>query len=510
MERQEGLSYFRAIMTFEEFKELAEAYNVIPVSERMLADTLTPVSAYLRLREGAACSFLLESVEGGERFARYSFLGRDPIAILKCKEKTTRISEVRPADATRSERVSDENFFEIINGLVGRYRQPPLPFLPRFRGGLVGFIGYDAIRFIENIPSAAADDIKLDDSILGLYTSVLVFDHLKHEIITIVNVLIEPGSDLRREYEDALKEITRLESLLADRESRPHDFHLLPGQLPGQTIDQTEKDGFEEIVRKAKHYIEEGDIFQVVLSRRFSAGISGDPFNAYRSLRVINPSPYLYYLDFDGFRVIGSSPEILVRMENGIAEVYPIAGTRPRGITEEEDRKLEAELLADEKERAEHVMLVDLGRNDLGRVCEVGSVVVDQLMTVVRYSHVMHIASRVVGKVRQGTTCVDLLKATFPAGTVSGAPKIRAMEIIDELETSRRGLYAGGVGYFDFSGNMDMCIAIRTMFSSNGRIYLQAGAGIVADSDPAREYDETTNKARALVEALQMAEGISR
>ncbi|HEY6191546.1 MAG TPA: anthranilate synthase component I [Bacteroidota bacterium] len=505
-------------MTFEEFKELSQTYNVIPVSKRMLADTLTPVSAYLRLREGAACSFLLESVEGGERFARYSFLGRDPLAILKCKGKKTRIIEVRQSDSTRSERVSEGNFFEIVNELVGRYRQPPLPSLPRFRGGLVGFIGYDAIRFIENIPAAAGDDMNLDDSILGLYASVLVFDHLKHEIITIVNELIEPGSDLRRQYEHAQEEITRLETLLADRESRPHEFHLLAGPLPdrleshpaGRQAEEKERAGYEEIVRKAKHYIEEGDIFQVVLSRRFSAGISGDAFNAYRSLRVINPSPYLYYLDFDGFKVIGSSPEILVRMENGIAEVYPIAGTRPRGITEEEDRRLEAELLSDEKERAEHVMLVDLGRNDLGRVCEVGSVAVDQLMTVVRYSHVMHIASRVIGKVRQGTSCVDVLKATFPAGTVSGAPKIRAMEIIDELESSRRGLYAGGVGYFDFSGNMDMCIAIRTMFSSNGRIYLQAGAGIVADSDPAREYDETTNKARALVEALRMAEGISR
>jgi anthranilate synthase component 1 len=492
-------------MTFEEFEQLAKTYNVIPVSKRMLADTLTPVSAYLRLREGASCSFLLESVEGGERFARYSFLGRDPIAILKCKARETRITGLRPAAPNGSERTSEENFFDIVNGLVGKYRQPPLPSLPRFRGGLVGFIGYDAIRFIENIPGDARDDIKLDDSILGLFTSVLAFDHLKHEIITIVNVLVDPGIELRRQYEHALKEIFRLESLLAVHEDRPHDFQLLPGPL----LEETEKEEYQSIVRKAKQHIEEGDIFQVVLSRRFSAGIKGDAFNAYRSLRVINPSPYLYYLDFDGFKVIGSSPEILVRMENGIAEVYPIAGTRPRGATEQEDKQLEAELLADEKERAEHVMLVDLGRNDLGRVCEVGSVIVDQLMTVVRYSHVMHIASRVVGKVKQGNTCVDVLKAAFPAGTVSGAPKIRAMEIIDELESSRRGLYAGGVGYFDFSGNMDMCIAIRTMFSLDGRIYLQAGAGIVADSDPAREYDETTNKARALVEALRMAEGIS-
>jgi anthranilate synthase component I len=493
-------------MTFEEFRDLSRTYNVIPVSKRMLADTLTPVSAYLRLREGASSSFLLESVEGGEHFARYSFLGRDPIAILKCREKKTTISELRTPDALRSERESSENFFEIVNGLIGRYRQPPLPSLPRFRGGLVGFIGYDAVRFIENVPGTAGNDANLDDSVLGLFTSVLAFDHLKHEIITIVNVLIDPALDLRRQYELALGEITRLESLLANPPVRAEEFHLLPGPF----TEETGREEFESIVRKAKHHIEEGDIFQVVLSRRFSAEIRGDAFNAYRSLRVINPSPYLYYLDFNGFRVIGSSPEILVRMEGGIAEVYPIAGTRPRGITEEEDKRLEAELLADEKERAEHVMLVDLGRNDLGRVCEIGSVNVDQLMTVVRYSHVMHIASRVVGKVKPGTTCVDVLKATFPAGTVSGAPKIRAMEIIDDLEKTRRGLYAGGVGYFDFSGNMDICIAIRTMFSLNGKIYLQAGAGIVADSDPGREYDETSNKAGALVEALRMAEGISR
>ncbi|HYQ87072.1 MAG TPA: anthranilate synthase component I [Bacteroidota bacterium] len=488
-------------MTFEEFKEFAASYNVIPISKRTLADMLTPVSAYLRLREGSASSFLFESVEGGELVARYSFIGRDPIAILKCRNGITTIQEFRQPGPTPVARDSSENFFDIVDNFVGRYRQPHLPSLPRFRGGLVGFIGYDAVRFIEKIPSTVTNEAGLDDSILCLFTSIIVFDHHRHEIVTIVNVLVDGQTGLRGLYERAQEEIRRLESLL-QKTPRIQKFHAHTGRL----VEETGRDGFVSVVKKAKQYITDGDIFQVVLSRRFTTPIEGDAFNAYRALRVINPSPYLYYLDYNGFKVIGSSPEILVRMENGTAEVYPIAGTRRRGNTEAEDAGLERELLADEKERAEHIMLVDLGRNDLGRVCEIGTVKVDQLMTVVRYSHVMHLASRVTGVVMPGKSCVDVLKAAFPAGTVSGAPKIRAMEIIDELETTRRAIYAGGVGYFDFSGNMDMCIAIRTMFALNGRMYLQAGAGIVADSNPVAEFEETTNKARALVEALRMAE----
>src|SRR5437879_6226735 len=489
-------------MTFDEFKVLAGLYNVIPISKRMLADMLTPVSAYLRLRDGSASSFLFESVEGGERFARYSFIGRDPMAILKCRNGITTIQEFRQPGPAPAARDSNANFFDIVDEFVGRYRQPHLASLPRFRGGLVGFIGYDTVRFIEKIPSTVTNEAGLDDSILCLFTSIIVFDHHRHEIVTVVNVLVDGQTDLRRQYDRAQEEIGRLESLLEKTETRTRKFHAHTDRL----VEETGRDGFVQVVKKAKQYITDGDIFQVVLSRRFTTAIEGDAFNAYRALRVINPSPYLYYLDYDGFKVIGSSPEILVRMENGTAEVYPIAGTRRRGISEAEDAGLERELLADEKERAEHVMLVDLGRNDLGRVCEIGSVKVDQLMTVVRYSHVMHLASRVTGVVLPGKTCADVLKAAFPAGTVSGAPKIRAMEIIDELETSRRAIYAGGVGYFDFSGNMDMCIAIRTMFARNGRMYLQAGAGIVADSNPDTEFEETTNKARALVEALRMAE----
>ena len=487
-------------MNFEEFSTLAESYNVIPMSKIFLADTLTPVSAYLRMSEGTSCSFLLESVEGVERFARYSFLGRDPIALVKCKGKTTTIIE-----QGRSKESAD-NFFDIVQELVGRFRQPSLSHLPRFTGGWVGFIGYDAIRFIEDIPCTVTDEIDLDDSVLALFTSLLAFDHYKHQIIIIVNVIVDGKKDIRDQYDTAIKQLEVLESLIWKTTVPAREFHSRADDIRPETS----ANDFRSIVVQAKRHIIDGDIFQVVLSQRFQTDFEGDVFNVYRALRVINPSPYLYYLDLEGFKVIGSSPEILVRMDNGMAEVYPIAGTRPRGSTETEDERLEMELLADEKERAEHVMLVDLGRNDLGRVCETGTISVERLMFVVRYSHVMHIASHVRGRVVPGKTSVDVLKAAFPAGTVSGAPKIRAMEIIDQLERTRRGIYAGGVGYFDFSGNMDMCIAIRTMFAVGNRIYFQAGAGIVADSDPEKEYQETINKARALVEALKMAEGSMR
>ncbi len=486
-------------MTFTEFTHLARSYNVIPVSTTLLADTLTPVSAYLRLREDSTGSFLFESVEGGERFARYSFIGRDPIATLACRMNTTTVTE---HGITRT---SKRNFFELMGELTASYRQPALPDLPRFTGGLVGFIGYDTVRFIEDIPCRITDVPDAPDSILALFTSLLVFDHLKHQITIIVNVLVDPKVDTRSQFDAAISEIRVLEQSLRAETVRHRQFRSRAEGVVGDTSPEH----FFSMVSRAKKYITEGDIFQVVLSQRFSAAYTGDLFNVYRALRVINPSPYLYYIDFEDFTVIGSSPEMFVRVENGFAETYPIAGTRPRGGTDEEDRRLEIELLADEKERAEHVMLVDLGRNDIGKVCEPGSVKVEQFMFIVRYSHVMHIASRVVGKMAEGKTCIDALKAAFPAGTVSGAPKIRAMEIIDELEQSRRGMYAGCIGYFDFSGNMDMCIAIRTMCAYGGNIHFQAGAGIVADSDPAREYQEMLNKARALIESLRKAEEIT-
>jgi anthranilate synthase component 1 len=491
-------------MTLEEFSQLAKTYNVIPVSKTLLADTLTPVSAYLHLREGTTGSFLFESVEGGERIARYSFIGINPSLVMRCSGSETTI-----IDAGKNT-TSKDNFFDLIDSVVRKFNHPSLPQLPRFTGGLVGFIGYDAIRFIEQIPCTVRNEAALEDSILGLFSTVIAFDHLKHQITIIVNAVIDTQTDFREAYDASLAAIALIEDRLAMPLNKRQGFtRTNKGGITGQDITpEIPKDNFTAIVQKGKEHIHEGDIFQVVLSQRFSTGYDGDTFSVYRALRIVNPSPYLYYMDFEGYKVIGSSPEILVRVENNIVEVYPIAGTRPRGATESEDQSLERELLSDEKERAEHIMLVDLGRNDLGRVCEIGSVKVDQLMTVVRYSHVMHIASRVTGKVASGKTSIDVLKATFPAGTVSGAPKIRAMEIIDTLEKTRRGIYAGGVGYFDFSGNMDMCIAIRTMFAKNGTLYFQTGAGIVADSVPENEYQETLNKGRALVEALKLAQEI--
>ncbi|MBI3765079.1 MAG: chorismate-binding protein, partial [Ignavibacteriales bacterium] len=334
-------------MNFDEFKELAQSYNVIPVSKTLLADMLTPVSAYLRLRSGSKGSFLFESVEGGERFARYSFIGRDPHTILKCKSKRTSIIE------KDKQRESTENFLDITNNVIAHFRHPSIPGLPRFTGGLVGFIGYDAIRFIEDIPETASDTLHFDDSILGLFTSIVVFDHYKHQIIIIVNVVLDERSDLRHQFDETLREISNVESLLWQSVPEPQRFHSHADQLSKEMS----PDEFHSIVRKAKQYIYDGEIFQVVLSQRFSTEYEGDAFNAYRTLRVVNPSPYLYYLDFGGFKVIGSSPEILVRMEGNTAEVYPIAGTRHRGTSDAEDQRLERELLADQKERAEHVML---------------------------------------------------------------------------------------------------------------------------------------------------------
>ncbi|MBI1747587.1 MAG: anthranilate synthase component I [Acidobacteria bacterium] len=482
-------------MTYEQFTHYAQSYNVVPVSSTLFADRLTPVSAYLRLRAEGTSAFLFESVEGGERYARYSFIGRNPLLTLKCKGNQTTIEDQAASITT------EENFFDLIERTIKQYRQAPLEHLPRFAGGLVGFIGYDAIRFVENIPDSTRDALQTFDSILSLFTSIVVFDHFTHRIRIIVNVIIDETAPLEEKYHQAVAKLDYLESLLKQRDAEPAAFACAVDALEAE-ISQPQ---FESMVLQAKQHIHEGDIFQVVLSQRCSVPYHGDTFNVYRALRVVNPSPYLYFLEMDGFTVIGSSPEILVRMEGSRAEVYPIAGTRPRGNNDEHDSQLENELLADTKERAEHVMLIDLARNDLGRVCEVGTVRVDRLMDVVRYSHVMHMATRVVGDLPNSATCVDVLKATFPAGTVSGAPKIRAMEIIDELERTRRGMYAGGVGYIDFSGNMDMCIAIRTMFAHGGRMYFQAGAGIVADSHPEKEYQETINKARALVEALRMA-----
>jgi len=492
-------------MDFSSFKKLAEHHTIVPVTDTILADTLTPVSAYMRLRRGAEASFLFESVEGGERFGRYSFIGRNPLFTIRTKDlqsivqsKTNNQSNGQKEDGIKS---IDANYFDYISSLINGHSLPHINNLPRFTGGLVGFIGYDLIRHIETIPQTIMNDNEVDDAILGFYPTTLAFDHFKQQILFIANVLIDHNKELKEQYENAVNEINVLKELLISDKTTPTSF---TSDITGISSN-TSRTEFEQNVSVAKEYINAGDIFQVVLSQRFGAPYQGDVFNVYRALRLVNPSPYLYFLDNGDSQIIGSSPEILVRKEGNRAQTFPIAGTRHRGSNEEEDIQLEQELLADEKERAEHIMLVDLGRNDIGRVCKPGTVEVNELMHIVRYSHVIHIATDVSGIVQDGIDAVDVFKAAFPAGTVSGSPKVRAMEIIDELETSRRGIYAGGVGYIDFAGNMDMCIAIRTLYTQNGTLYFQTGAGIVADSDPSKEYQETINKSNAMREAIRTA-----
>ena len=483
-------------MRQSELRQSDNVFEVIPVSTDMIADTLTPVSAYLRLRGSGSHSFLFESVEGTERLARYSIIGTSPAVALRCRRNVTTVTSEGGHGTTGG------NFFDTLRRELARYRcaeaNGPLPFVC----GFVGYIGYDMIHQIEKVRGASDELPRGDVAHLELFTSLIIFDHARHRILLTANAIVKTGAEREAACAGARKELERLRARLEGPLPEVEPFR------PSGITAAWNRTEFCEAVRRAQRYIYEGDIFQAVLSQSFTAGFTGDPFAAFRALRIINPSPYLYYIDFGDETVIGSSPEVLVRNNGGRCEVYPIAGTRRRGNTEEEDRHLEAELLADEKERAEHIMLVDLGRNDLGRVCVPGSVRVDESMSVVRYSHVMHMASRVCGQLAPERDCVDLFRAAFPAGTVSGAPKIRAMEIIAELEREPRGLYAGGVGYFDCAGNMDMCIAIRTMVTSGNRLSFRAGAGIVADSDPDAEYRETISKSRALTEALQLAERI--
>lgn len=497
-------------MTFDEFRAHVESAReqgasrlVVPVSNRRSADLLTPVSAFLALREETAYGFLFESVEGGQKLARYSFLGRNPYRIVEARDfgATVQIDERRtPASETALD-PPEGNIFEVLDAYLDRYTEVDIPDLPRLRGGAVGYLGYDAVRLVEELPDAPPDDLELPDAVWCFYDTVAAFDHLKHQLVLIANVFVDASTNLRASYADALD---RLASLEADLKRRP------PDPAPVDWIDEelssnVDRPVFEDAVRTAKDHVRKGDIFQVVLSQRFSTSFDGDRFNLYRALRQVNPSPYLFYLDLDDLALVGSSPEVLVRAENGTAEVLPIAGTRPRGTDAEEDAVLAEELLDDPKERAEHLMLVDLGRNDLGRVCQYGSVEVDRYAYIERYSHVMHIVSSVTGTLTEDRGPMDVLAACFPAGTVSGAPKVRAMEIIDALEPTRRGIYAGAVGYVDFSGTLDTCIAIRTMVVTENIAHVQAGAGIVADSDPAREYDETWNKAAALRQAMHVA-----
>ncbi len=484
--------------TYEDFLRLADEGTVVPVVKRVMADLLTPVAAYLKIERLSPYSFLLESVEGGEKVARYSFLGFDPEVIVRSRASKVTIERGSSKEET------DRPMLEVLRRLSGQNIPVRFADLPPFVSGAVGYLSYDAVRWFEKIPDSHPDDIGIDDAVMMFFSRLLVFDHVRHQIHVIANVFTGGKTDgLEAEYRTAIDDIEAMEARLEDP-IEPLPRREVSGDSRVRSNLTREK--FEHAVTTAKEYIAAGDIFQAVLSQRFEVGLSAHPFEVYRALRVVNPSPYMFFLKIGDQSIIGASPEMLVRATGRRIEYRPIAGTRPRGATETEDLLLGEELRADEKEVAEHIMLVDLGRNDLGRVADYGSVDVTDLMIIERYSHVMHLASAIKARLRSGMDRFDALAACFPAGTVSGAPKIRAMEIIDELEPTRRGVYAGSVMYLDYSGNLDSCIAIRTILTKDGRAYFQAGAGIVADSVPESEYVETVNKARAMLQAIEMAE----
>ena len=485
--------------SLEEFKKLAKSGNLIPVYKEILADLDTPVSAYMKIGDGDY-SFLLESVEGGEKWARYCFLGCDPAVVVSSKGRNITIDE---NGKRQQSKIESGTPLSAIKEILARYNPVDVPGLPRFSGGAVGFISYDMVRFFEDLPEDTADDLNVPDSQFIITDTMLVFDNISQTIKMVSNAFIE-SDDLDEVYEQTIKKI----GLLEEKLKTPLKISTQANEEVVQPKFESnfEKEKFKGAVNKVKQYILEGDAIQVVLSQRLSFDIKKKAFDIYRALRTVNPSPYMYFLKFGDIEVVGSSPEILVRLEDEKVEVRPIAGTRKRGKNEEEDVVLEKDLLQDEKELAEHIMLVDLGRNDLGRVAKISSVEVNESFTVERYSHVMHIVSNVRGILKEGLDCFDVLEATFPAGTVSGAPKIRAMEIIEEMEPNRRGLYAGAVGYIGFSGNMDTAIAIRTLVVKEQIAYLGVGAGIVADSVPESEFEETMNKGRALLKAVELAE----
>lgn len=490
------------VTTFEEFVELARRGTFVPVCKEIMADLLTPVSAFLKIAEHADYAFLLESVEGGEHVARYSFLGKDPFLVLRARHGRTFIEHGGGVEESR------EPFLSVLRDVMARFQAPIVSDLPRFTGGAVGYLSYDAARWFEPTLERAWRDVPVDadagedDAGFMVFDTVLAFDHVKHRILIISNARIGPDEDLDALYQFALAKIGFVERELERSLSNPEPLHA-PAPVVRSNLT---RERFEEAVRRLQAHIAAGDIYQAVLSQRFEADVVADPFTVYRALRHVNPSPYMYFLRMGSLTVLGSSPEMLVRVEGRRVETHPIAGTRPRGRTEDEDVRLGDELKRNEKERAEHVMLVDLGRNDLGRVCEYGSVRVSQFMALERYSHVMHLVSTVEGCLADGRDRLDALAACFPAGTVSGAPKLRAMELVASLEPTRRGIYAGAIGYVDFAGNLDFCIAIRTIAMRDSRAFVQAGAGIVADSNPAAEYEETRAKAQALVQAIEMAQ----
>jgi len=506
--------------SLDEVKKLSGRYNIIPVAMEVYADMETPISLFKRFEENNFC-FLLESVEGGEKWARYSFIGKDPFLTIKSINGKTIIE-----GKNHEPIIKEGNPVEILKSVMDQYKAPKLPGMPRFNGGAVGCFGYDLIRYYENLPNAPKDELNIPECHFMLSDEVIAFDHLKQKIHIIVNIHV--SENVERSYNTAIERVKEIY-----REIRETKWKIYSNSNPviKQRLDRINgnsniksngnanlvresgikyesnvtKERFCQNVCKAKEYIKNGDIFQVVLSQRLSVDTEENPFNVYRALRVINPSSYMYYLKFDGYTVVGASPEMLVRVEDKDVETCPIAGTRKRGLSQEEDKEIEADLLADPKEVAEHMMLVDLGRNDVGKVSEFGTVEVRNLMHIEKYSHVMHMVTNVKGRLRKDKTAFDALMSVLPAGTVSGAPKIRAMSIIDELETTKRGIYAGAIGYLSFNGNIDSCITIRTILFKGRKAYVQAGAGIVADSVPEKEYQETLNKAAALLKALEEA-----
>ncbi|MFN7018509.1 MAG: anthranilate synthase component I [Fimbriimonadales bacterium] len=483
-----------------DYVTIARQGKMTPVYRVALADWETPVSAFYKVASQESYAFLLESVTGGEQIARYSYIGFAPTVILRTKGRTARVWE-RESGWRQFEIPAHQTPLDIARTLLRRFPYQASPNLPRFPGGLVGFLSYDLVRFFERLPYAPQDDLKTDDCCLIAPEVLLIFDHVLHTITALVNP--EPSADPEASYRQALARIEDTLRRLRTPIPPPPRYEAPQFKLDPQP--NMTREAFENAVRKTVAYIHAGDCIQVVLSQRFSQPITAPPFSLYRALRTINPSPYMFYLQFDDTTLIGASPEVLVTVEDGKAITRPIAGTRPRGKTPAEDAQLAEELLADPKERAEHIMLVDLGRNDLGRVSRYGTVRTTELMVIERYSHVMHLVSEVQGQLRPDADAFDVLRACFPAGTVSGAPKVRAMEIIDELEPTQRGPYAGAVGYFSYTHEMDACITIRTILVKEGMAHVQAGAGIVADSLPEREYEECLNKARAALTAIERA-----
>jgi len=486
--------------TFKEFCQLAKQGNLIPIYQELLMDLETPLSFFKRL-ERDRYSFLLESVEGSERWARYSFLGTQPHCIFKARGNRVEIIE-----NGKSKTLVSDAPLKLLEELLRGYQTVTVSGVPPFFGGALGYVAYNAVEQFHEIASDKKDPLGMPEIFFLFVQTLIAFDNLKHTIKIIDNVRVDEETDLRRAYEQASRRIEKAVSSLQKkpRGIEPRDVSESKGERPFRS--NLTREGFQKIVSKAKEYIKAGDIIQAVLCQRLETKTATDPFEIYRALRFINPSPYMFYLELEDFRIIGSSPETMVRLTGDTIELRPIAGTRRRGSTAEEEKALEADLLSDPKERAEHIMLVDLGRNDVGRVARVGTVEVNELMAIERYSHVIHIVSNVRGQLAADKTPFDLFVSAFPAGTVSGAPKIRAMQIISELEPEKRALYAGAIGYFGYNGNLDTCIVIRTIVMKGKKVFIHAGAGIVADSDPEMEYQETLNKARAMLKAVELAE----